>query len=413
MHSDHCRAGAANGTDLAFEAGSAELECAAFRDFPHGLVLFDARGRVVSCNIAAAGLLDALAGGRKQDCCSLFGCGTEGTELANGCVVDLAFARDGALPEVRLDLSTPNGPQVLWILASRLAGSHHVVVQMRSGPAWDRRRRTDPSWMSGARLRIRALGSTTVELGDSALGGQWLDQRTGQLLKYLVVERHRSVSVDEIGESLWPDAGYGVANTVRYYIHSLRRTLEPRRGSRQPSRFIVSSGARYRLDLDRVEVDADDFETCTVRGFALSERDTVAAAAELERGLALYRGEFLADAPYAEWAIAERHRLHELACSGLRALAAVRLRHDDGSAATACFERLAAMQPYDEDVHRRLMEMKIAEGRRSDALRHYAILRARIKRSFGHEPSFRPTDVRAFVPPDAVGALAESEAQRL
>ena len=94
------------------------------------------------------------------------------------------------------------------------------------------------------------------------------------------------------------------------------------------------------------------------------ESDPQAAAAEIERGLALYQGDFLADLPYAEWAMPERHRLHDLACMGLRRLADIRLelRLVDGAARS--LERLAALQPFDEDVHRRLMELDIMRGRR-------------------------------------------------
>lgn len=387
-------------------AVNAELERAAFRDFPHGLVLLDAGGQVVTHNSAAESLLEGLASDDRQErnCCSLFGCGAEGTGLAGRCLTDAALNEQDALPETRLDVSTPEGPKVLWLSAGRLASSEHVVVQVRLGPDWDRRRRANPDWMTGPRLRIYALGNTVVELGDKVIGGQWLDQRTGQLLKYLVVERHRAVYVDEIGESLWPDAGYGVAKSVRYYIHALRRTLEPGRRKREPSRFIASSGARYRLNLEHVEVDVDQFEAHTSHGLALVESDPAGAAEELERGVALYRGELVADAPYAEWAIPERHRLHELACAGLRNLATLRMQRGALNAATRCVERLAVMQPYDEAVHRQLMELKISAGRRSDAMRHYGMLRTRIKRAFGHEPRFKPSDLALFPDRESVSS---------
>jgi DNA-binding SARP family transcriptional activator len=384
----------AAGADAYVPTRSGDLECLAFQKFPYGLLVLGGNGQVISRNLAATDLLDGLrSDASARDCCSLFKCGERGTPLAGTCLTELARRSEGALPEMRLDSQTAAGPRVLWVLASRMDDSDYVIVQVRPGSVWDRRRRSDPEWMSGQRLHIHALGSTRVERGDNVLGGQWLDQRTGQLLKYLVVERHRFVYVDEIGENLWPEADYGVASSVRYYIHALRRTLEPGRGSRKPSSFIVSSGARYRLNLDRVEVDADHFEEHTARGLALAQGDPALAVGELELGLGLYRGEFLADSPYAEWAIAERHRLHELACAGLRKLADIRFERDGMAAATRCVERLAGMQPYDEDVHRRLLELKLAEGRRSDAMRHYSILRARIKRTFGHEPGFKLTDL--------------------
>ncbi len=208
-----------------------------------------------------------------------------------------------------------------------------------------------------------------------------------------MAERRRAAAVDEIGESIWPGADYAVGTSVRYYVHALRRKLEPQRGSREPSSFIAGRTGTYRLRLEHVEVDADEFEACVSAGLAAAATDPEAAAAEIERGLAIYRGDFLADLPYAAWAMPERDRLHELACVGLRRLTDIRLQLGLLDGAAASLERLAALQPFDEDVHRQLMELDIARGRRSDAVRRYGALRSRIRQTFGQEPNFTPADL--------------------
>jgi DNA-binding SARP family transcriptional activator len=71
----------------------------------------------------------------------------------------------------------------------------------------------------------------------------------------------------------------------------------------------------------------------------------------------------------------------------------MRLEREEVEGAARCLERLATLQPYDEDVHRRLMELDIMHGRRSDAVRRYATLRSRIRRTFGHDPAFTPADL--------------------
>jgi DNA-binding SARP family transcriptional activator len=247
--------------------------------------------------------------------------------------------------------------------------------------------------MSGPTLQIRAFGRLVVESAEGQIAGSWLDQRTGQLLRYLVAERHRSVHIDEIGESIWTDADFAIANSVRYYIHTLRRKIEPQRGKRAPSMFILSRAGSYRLNLDRVKVDADEFEAHVSAGLAAVENHPELATAELEQGLTLYRGDFLADLPYADWAMAERHRLHDMACIALRTLADIHLSTRMPIAAMRHLERLATMQQYDEKVHRELMELDIALGHRSDAIRRYNSLRSRMRRTFGHDLDFTPADL--------------------
>ncbi|MGA2319438.1 MAG: BTAD domain-containing putative transcriptional regulator [Solirubrobacteraceae bacterium] len=371
------------------------LEQEAFREFPYALLVLDQSGLLLSRNEQAARLIEAMGLPEKGlTCCALLGCRRPDTVLASACVTELALSREDALPEVRVDIATREGPSAMWVTAAAFgSGSRNVVLQLRPGTAQDRRRRTTPHWMEGARLRIRTLGGTVVESAEGPIGGAWLDQRTGQLLKYLLAERRRAVSVDEIGESVWAEASYAVGGSVRYYIHALRGKLEPARGSREPSAFIIARAGTYRLNLDKIDVDADEFEAHVSAGLALIESDPLAAAEEIERGVAIYRGDFLSDVPYAEWATPERNRLRELACIGLRRLAEVRMEQRLIDSAAGWLERLATLQPYDEDVQRRLMELDIMRGRRSDAVRRYATLRARSRRTFGHDPGFTPADL--------------------
>jgi DNA-binding SARP family transcriptional activator len=372
------------------------LEQEAFRNFPYSLIVVDQERRVIARNLEGERLIEAMGlADVDLTCCRLLECHSSESVLADVCLTELARSREGPLPEVRVDVTTAAGVRAMWVAAAPLLvqGSSHVVLQLRPGLSQDRRRRTDPHWMTGPRLRICALGATIVESAEGPIGGEWLDQRAGQLLKYLIAERHRAVHIDEIGESLWPGADFAIAGSVRYYIHALRRKLEPQRGRREPSAFIVSSSGCYRLNLDHVEIDADEFEMHVTAGLERLDSEPQAAAAQIERGLSVYRGDFLVDSPYADWAMLERHRLHDLACMGLRSLADIRLQERLIDSAARSLERLAILQPYDEEVHRKLMELDIMRGRRSDAVRRYISLRTRIRQTFGHDPNFTPADL--------------------
>jgi DNA-binding SARP family transcriptional activator len=371
------------------------LESEAFSAFPYGLLVLDRSGRVVCRNREATRLIGSLGlANAELTCCALFGCRRPDTVLEAVCVTELALRRDASLPEIRVDIGSRMGASAMWVTAAAIDGAdERVVLQLRPGVAGDRRQGAGLHWMSGPRLRVRTLGATAVESVEGSIGGAWLDQRAGQLLKYLVAERRRAVAVDEIGESIWPGADYAVGASVRYYVHALRRRLEPERGSREPSAFIESRCGTYRLQLDHIDLDVDEFEARVGVGLTAAEASPQVAAAELERGLALYRGDFLAELPYAEWAMPERHRLHDLACLGLRRLADIRLELRVLDGAARALERLATLQPFDEDVHRRLMELDIMRGRRSDAVRRYGALRSRLRRTFGHDPDFTLADL--------------------
>lgn len=372
------------------------MEREAFKAFPYGLLVLDRAGRVVCHNEEAGRLIDALGlDGTELTCCELLGCRRPGSVLAEVCLTELAAERREALSEVRVDLAPSSGMCSMWVAAAPIDGksSGRVVLQLRPGLTHDRRRRTVTRLDVGPTLRIHTLGGTVVESTAGAITGSWLDQRPGQLLKYLVAERRRPAPIEEIAENLWPGGDYGVSGSVRYYVHTVRRKLEPQRDRRAPSAFILARAGCYSLDRGQVWVDADEFEQHVTAGLATTCTSPQSAAAALERGLELYGGDFLTELPYADWAMIERDRMRDLACTALRTLSEHHLRERRLEPAMEHLERLSKLQPYDEDVHRRLMELDIARGRRSDAVRRYEVLRSRIRRTFGHDPNFTPADL--------------------
>jgi DNA-binding SARP family transcriptional activator len=136
-----------------------------------------------------------------------------------------------------------------------------------------------------------------------------------------------------------------------------------------------------------VWIDADALEQRVDAGMAaLAAGDRPGGREHLRRAVSLYDGSFLADEPYAEWALRERDRLDAITCDALRALA--RLHVDDPSAAMVYLERLAGIEPLDDDVQRQLISTWLRLGRKSRAVRHYHSYRMRLMREFGERPTF-------------------------
>ena len=370
-----------------------------FDRYPYGILVVEGPGRIIAANAAARHLLGGgarLDDGTDRVACDLLGCERPGTPLEGACLFDRVREAAGPLPEVCVDLAPGGAADAAWITAAPLTDDRdRIVVQVRPGLAGDRRRRSDPDWARGPRLRIVSLGRTRVETRDGDLTGSWLEHRAGQVLKLLVTERSRSLFADEIADTLWPDASLRSLQGVRYYVHALRGYLEPARPPRQTSAFVVHARGGYALDLRHLEIDADEFERDVRAGLASMDAGDASRAREhLENALALYRGDFLADEPYAEWAADERDRLRQLAGRALRALADADEATGDLDGATENLERLVTMEPYDLDVHRRLLALCLRRGRRTDAVRRYAALRRRMLSVFGEDLDFTLADLQ-------------------
>ena len=370
-----------------------------FDGHPHGLLVVAPDGAVVAHNGAVRRLLGALAPRLDRAApglaCELLGCRRSTSPLGDVCLTQRALHADGPLPEVRLDLPAGSGVRAVWATAARLGPPDPaVVVELRPAQAGDRRRRTETHRTRGPQLRVFVLGRTRVESAEGPIDGAWLDNRPGQLLKLLVAERRRSVFPDEVAESLWPGSDARSVQRVRYFVHDLRERLEPGRSSRAPSSFIRFAQGGYGLDLQRVSIDADDFERDIAAGLRqLAAGEPGDAAESLERGLERYAGDFLADEPYAAWAVDERERLRSLAADGLSALADLREGTGDLPGASAALERLAGLDPLDADVHRRFFAVLMRRGRRTEALRRYTALRHRMLSVFGEDLDFTLTEL--------------------
>ena len=220
---------------------------------PYGVVVVEPGGLVSGSNPCAQGYLPVLGEEESIHCGELLDCMAPGGPCAQGCIAERAAAAEGPLPEIRIDTRSAGGVSALWVTAAPL-GEGRALLHLRPGDARDRRRRSDPHWISGPRLRISAFGRMHVDSPEGPLGGKWLQQRPGHVLKYLVCERNRVVHAEEIAEALWPNAGPAALNNVRHFIHSLRDKLEPDRPEARA--LVVHRGRPGRLR-DRPPARAD------------------------------------------------------------------------------------------------------------------------------------------------------------
>lgn len=150
-------------------------------------------------------------------------------------------------------------------------------------------------------------------------------------------------------------------------------------------------------------IDADEFEREANAGLAaFAEGLTEPAEEHLTGALRLYRGGFLAEEPYLDWAVEERERLQELVGRALRAQ--VRIYEGGGrlEAAAANARRLVDLEPYDSDVLKLFIGICLKRGRRSEAFRRYALFRKGMLQAFGQEPDFDLAEIeRAAAAPIA------------
>jgi DNA-binding SARP family transcriptional activator len=245
----------------------------------------------------------------------------------------------------------------------------------------------EPSATAG--LTVWLLGDFRVACRGLALpDSAWTRRKARQLFKCLLSRPRRRLSQDEAIELFWPESPPGAAaQTLRSTLHSLRRAL--RQGGLEADLVVVEGGT---IALDpRVElwVDADAFEQLARPGQPDDQ-----PLERLEAAARLYRGDYLPDDRYEDWAAERREALRDLWSTLQRRLAAEWERRGDREAASEALQRLLAEEPCNEQAGRELMRLLAEAGRRTEALRVYQRLSRALRDELGAEPAYLTVGAR-------------------
>jgi DNA-binding SARP family transcriptional activator len=241
-------------------------------------------------------------------------------------------------------------------------------------------------------LRVHLLGSTRVGCGDRFLVS-WLSGRGRAIFEYLIANRDAPIPRERLMNVFWPDASPDCArNSLNVAVHGLRQSL---RGVVADRSVVIHRNRSYLID-PCVEVwfDVDEFERRLVSGRRHTEKgERRDAALDFEAAIGLYRGDFLADSPYEDWALVARESLRLAYLDGLDALSA--LEFDSGNYG-GCVELCTKTLAYDscrEEIHRRLMRCYACRDQSHLALRQYHRCVATLRAELGLQPSASTTDL--------------------
>jgi two-component SAPR family response regulator len=157
---------------------------------------------------------------------------------------------------------------------------------------------------------------------------------------------------EEVVEALWPDdlptqVDHLLSNAAYY----LRRTIRSAVGDDAGIQVMVTAGQRYHLQTGLFRVDADAFEAHLRRAEDLSGQ---AALVEYERGLAVYKGDFLGNEPY-EWASPFRRDYLRRFVEGAQRAARLAFDLRDVQRAAQFYRAILERDPTNEDAARGLM----------------------------------------------------------
>lgn len=226
----------------------------------------------------------------------------------------------------------------------------------------------------------------------------WSNAKTRALLKILAGERGRVFSVDELIEYLWPEEEKDLKSTasnLRARVAELRRILEPGLAQSKNSRYIETQRGGYALRANAdCWVDAEEFARCEEQGRRAQRAGQLEAAIALyEKAIALYRGEYLEEDRYEEWAVHLRERWRERYIELLSELADVLARCGRYREALHTIRRAIEKSPLQEPLYRQWMVYAYCAGEPAEARRAYLRCREVLERELGERPSSQTEEI--------------------
>jgi DNA-binding SARP family transcriptional activator len=204
------------------------------------------------------------------------------------------------------------------------------------------------------------------------LPDQWKSRKAMTLFKYLLAMQARGyVEKEVLMELLWQEEDPR-KSSQRFHVAlaAIRKTLEPEILKGIRSAYIKRSGQAYRIELmEKGQVDADRFSRAVQAGNAAEDTET--AMRRYSQAQALYKGDFLEEDVYEQWCSRERTAYKTAFLSVLKKMMEFHVSKKDYSRAITAANTYLEMDPYAEEMIRRLMRYYSASGNSAMVSRVY------------------------------------------
>ncbi|HEX8251056.1 MAG TPA: BTAD domain-containing putative transcriptional regulator, partial [Pyrinomonadaceae bacterium] len=237
-------------------------------------------------------------------------------------------------------------------------------------------------------LTVRMLGFVEIYRDKSKpfAADAWTTRRARDIFCYIASSRHRRVEKDVLIDTFWSDEDLAsIEKNFHPTISHIRKALNSRQALKQ--NFLVFRDGAYQLNPElSYSIDTEDFDRFVAEAEkAKRDGDDQAFRQNLDAAHALFRGEFMAGI-YEPWAEEQRAYYREQYARILNALAKAAFKEKNWSQSVKLAQEILQDDPFREDVHRLLMRVYAAQGKRSQVKEQFENLQKLLKSELGVEP---------------------------
>jgi len=200
----------------------------------------------------------------------------------------------------------------------------------------------------GYSIFVHSLGVFNVWRGENRIrSAEWQRDKARKLFQLLLIQKREYLHRDQIIDRLWPDLPQDAAiRDFKVALNALNKVLEPNRPKGANPFFVVRNEYLYHINPKaKIWWDVDLFET-------LADKDDPGS---LEEAFSMYRGEFLTDNLYDEWANDKREQLKKTIILAIEKLSSLLMEKGDFDQTIRANEDLLKIDPTWEPAYRNLM----------------------------------------------------------
>lgn len=203
-------------------------------------------------------------------------------------------------------------------------------------------------------------------------------EKTKELFAYLIHNRHRGISKEDIIEALWLGMDYERAVKQLYNgIYYIRKALLEYGISSE----ILSIDNNYKLKIESATWDRDLFVNLIDEG----ARGDIEA---LKKAESVYRGNYFECEKYS-WSISENDRLAILYQKGVVLLARFYLKEEQQEEAECLLLKAFSINPCLESVSEMLIEVYLTSGNKAKAIKHLNLYKEKLSICFDVMPDIK------------------------
>lgn len=260
--------------------------------------------------------------------------------------------------------------------------------------------------------QIITLGSFQIlPIGGSAYRISSRSNKLWSLFKYLLVNKEKGAPAETVLEQMMPEEEYeDPSNALQNMIYRLRKLLSSDAGLRESGMEIRFADGCYQLELgEGVILDADEFRGAIRQADAAKTQERWQEAMDLyEKALDFYDGELLPELVAEGWVIPKRTQLGNLYRKSVLQLAQLYQQQNLYRQMIQILRKAVTIDPNEEELHIRLMESLITDGKYREAKKHYDETVRYFEIQFGISPTAEMQKIQSLLAADRPQSLDHS-----